>query len=69
MSIRLDAHLPLCVKCKRTFENGDQPEVTHCPECAPQQGTTHTSDTWQYTRKGVGFRLIAGFNIMRGKSG
>lgn len=40
-----------------------------CPECAPNTGTNTTTDAWQYTRKGFGFRLIAGFNIMRGKSG
>lgn len=36
-----------------------------CPDCRPggQSGQQET-DVYQYTRKGEGYRLIAGFNIL-----
>jgi len=40
-----------------------------CPDCRPQQPETLTTDTWAYTRKGVGYRLVTGCALREASDG
>jgi len=68
-----------CKKCKKDFVNNFSVVVCNtttgqtwrapieryklCPDCRGSIGKT-PADTYAYTKKGYGYRLIAGFNLM-----
>ena len=58
-----------CSRCNELFFI-ESPKIQFviCPDCRekniPQSSKT---DCWQYLKKGIGYRLTKGFNLMSGK--
>jgi hypothetical protein len=58
-----------CSRCGEDFYCGNSKEKYRlCPDCIEKQApTVKDIDAWQYMKKGVGYRLIAGFRLMKGE--
>ena len=54
-----------CIRCHEKFVYFAKERM--CTDCIEKMLPLHTeTDSWQYLQKGYGYRLIAGFNQMKG---